>query len=84
MNHASRRFWDTYARLPEHVRAVADKNYKLLEQNPRHPSLQRKRVGEYWSARVGNHYRAVGVDIDDGILWIWIGTHAEYDAFIRS
>ena len=43
-----------------------------------------KRVGEYWSVRVGDHYRAVAVDVEKGLLWIWIGSHAEYDGFIRS
>jgi hypothetical protein len=28
---------------------------------------------------VGDHYRAVGVQSPDGIIWFWIGTHAEYD-----
>jgi hypothetical protein len=29
--------------------------------------------------RVGLHYRALGVEIKDGVLWFWIGTHADYD-----
>ncbi len=32
-----------------------------------------------WSARVGAHYRALGFDHDDAILWFWIGSHADYD-----
>jgi hypothetical protein len=28
---------------------------------------------------VGAHYRALAVDAPDGILWFWIGSHAEYD-----
>jgi hypothetical protein len=41
-------------------------------------------VGRFWSVRVGAHYRALGVDVEDGVLWFWIGTpHAEYDALIR-
>ena len=30
-------------------RALADKNYALLKDNPRHPSLQFKKVGRFWS-----------------------------------
>jgi len=41
-----------------------------------------KRVGNYWSVRVGFHYRALGVTIEGGVLWFWIGTHAEYDKLI--
>jgi hypothetical protein len=84
MRHfAGPRFWQTYEGLPENIRKLADKNFTLLKQNPRHPSLNFKRVGPYWSVRVGQHYRALAVEIDGGLLWFWIGTHAEYDANIR-
>jgi hypothetical protein len=63
MKHvASRAFWDAYSKLPEQVRAVADKNYALLKTNPQHPSLQFKKVGRFWSVRVGLRYRALAVD----------------------
>jgi hypothetical protein len=32
---------------------------------------------------VGLHYRAIGVKAPDGLLWIWIGTHAEYDNLVK-
>jgi hypothetical protein len=84
MKHfASRRFWDTYQALPVQIRDLADKNHKLLEADPRHPSLHFKKVGAYWSVRIGEGYRAVGVDVEEGVLWIWIGTHAEYNRKIR-
>jgi hypothetical protein len=36
MRHfASPRFWDAYRRLPEQVRALADKNYALLKEDHR-------------------------------------------------
>ena len=83
MRHfASRRFWEAYEALPESVQAVADKNYALLKQDPRHPSLQLKKVGEYWSVRIGLGYRALAVEIDKGLLWFWIGSHARYDEMI--
>jgi hypothetical protein len=28
------------------------------------------------------HYRALGVSVETGIVWFWIGTHAEYDRLI--
>jgi hypothetical protein len=84
MRHfAGPRFWQAYEGLPENIRKLADKSFTLLKQNPRHPSLNFKRVGLYWSVRVGQHYRALAVEIDGGLLWFWIGTHAEYDANIR-
>ncbi len=57
-------------------------NYKLLKENPRHPSLRFKRVGKYWSIRIGLHCRALGEDTENGILWGWIGSHEEYDRII--
>jgi hypothetical protein len=38
-----------------------------------------KRVGDLWSVRIGSHYRALGTQVQEGILWFWIGTHADYD-----
>ncbi len=83
MRHfASPSFWERYESLPEPVQRLADKNYELLKGNPAHPSLQLKKVGKYWSVRVGRRHRAIAVDIDEGLLWFWIGTHAEYDKLI--
>jgi hypothetical protein len=68
--------------LPFAVRKLADANYALLKRDPRHPSLQFKKVGHYWSVRVGLRYRALAVEVDDGYLWFWIGSHADYDKLI--
>ena len=69
MRHfASAEFWRAYARLPENIRALADKNYALLKQDSRHPSLHFKQIGRYWSVRVGAHHRALGIDIEDGVV----------------
>jgi len=64
------------------IRALADKNYALLKENPRHPSLQLKKLGRFWSVRVGSRYRGLAVDVDAGLLWFWIGSHTDYDAII--
>ena len=83
MRHfASPSFWDGYAKLPEDIRALADRSYTLLKDNPRHPSLHLKKVGRYWSVRVGPRYRALAVEVDEGLLWFWIGSHANYDAML--
>ena len=84
MRHrASPKFWSHYRDLPADVQKLADDKYELLKSNTRHPSLRLKRIGKLWSVRVGDHYRALGLDdVPDGIYWIWIGTHAEYDKLI--
>lgn len=83
MKHvASQRFWRAYERLPAPVRAHADRQFALLKTSPDHPSLHLKKAGRFWSVRVGMRYRALAVEIEGGLLWFWIGTHADYDAMV--
>jgi len=85
MNHfASRRFWDCYNSLPGSVQGIADRNFELLKSDPTHPSLHFKKVGRFRSARVGLQHRALAVEVDDGLLWFWIGNHSEYDRLISE
>jgi len=80
MKHrASLRFWRLYRALPQEIQQLADRGYQMLLQDPRHPSLHFKRIGKVWSARVGLHHRALAAERNEEIVWIWIGTHAEYD-----
>jgi hypothetical protein len=79
------RFWQCYRSLPQPIQDLADKNYALLRTDPHHPSLHFKKVGrtkQLWSVRVGEHYRALGVDKPHGLVWFWIGTHADYDTLL--
>jgi hypothetical protein len=78
------RFWECYSALPIEVRELADKNYALLRTDPHHPSLHFRKIGDLWSVRVGLHYRALAVERAEGLVWFWIGTHAEYDRLIAS
>ncbi len=83
MKHfASPKFWRLYGALPTDARALADKNYELLNSDSRHPSLHFKKIGDLWSVRVGAHYRALATEVEGGVYWIWIGTHAEYDKIV--
>lgn len=83
-HHASPAFWECYKQLPEAVRDLADKNFALLRADPMHPSLHFKKVGRFRSARVGRNFRALAVEIEDGLLWFWIGNHAEYERLIGA
>ena len=78
-HHTSPEFWEAFEILPLEIQILARGNYEILKANPRHPSLHFKKVGDQWSVRIGMGYRALGLDVADGVLWIWIGTHAEYD-----
>ncbi len=55
-------------------------------QDPFHPSLAFKRLrgGEdRFSVRVGEHHRAIGQRAEEGIEWVWIGSHEDYNKLIR-
>jgi len=81
---ASPRFWKHYGELPADIRRLADKNFELLKRDPKHPSLHFKRIERFWSVRVGLDYRALAVDGPEGLIWFWIGTHAEYDHLLKT
>lgn len=70
--------------LPAHVQQLARRNYEFLRQDPTHPSLHFRpiRDGEFYTVRIGLHYRALGVPVPEGVQWFWIGTHAEYDRLV--
>jgi hypothetical protein len=76
-------FWSAYRNLPESVRALADKNFALLKSDPRHPSLHFKQIGRYHGVRIGLRYRALAVEVENGLLWFWIGSYADYDATLK-
>jgi hypothetical protein len=80
-HHANPAFWFHYRQLPEDIQRLADKCFALLKENPRHPSLRLKKIGNYWSARIGLHYRAIAKEDPQGLVWLWIGHHADYDKF---
>lgn len=84
MKHeGSPKFWRLRGKLPKPIQELAAKNFELLKTDPRHPSLHFKTVGKYRSIRIGLRYRALGVELPDGVLWFWVGTHSDYDKLIR-
>ncbi|MFM8332929.1 MAG: hypothetical protein ACKN9T_14690 [Candidatus Methylumidiphilus sp.] len=82
MHRTTPQFWSRFDALPESVQELAKKNFALLKQNKAHPSLQFKKVGEYWSARVGRSHRALALEDGADFTWVWIGHHDEYDRLI--
>ncbi len=82
MHRTTPQFWDRFDRLPNAVQDLARKNFELLKQNPKHPSLLFKKVGRFWSARVGLSHRALVVQDGSDFIWVWIGHHDEYDRLI--
>jgi hypothetical protein len=79
------RFWDCFEKLPPNVQETAREKYLLWQRDPFHPPLQFKplRAG-IWSVRIGNSYRALARRHDELVVWFWIGTHEEYNNFIKQ
>jgi hypothetical protein len=83
-HRTTERFWRCYHGLPGDTRKLADKNFKLLKENPSHPSLQFKKIGGLWSARVDQAHRALAVEDDEDFIWVWVGTHDEYERILKG
>jgi hypothetical protein len=84
MHRTTPRFWAVFAHLPESVQRVARQNFELLKENQLHPSLHFKRVGKFWSVRVGLNHRALAVEDGADYIWVWIGPHDEYIRQIKQ
>jgi hypothetical protein len=82
MHRTTRRFWQYLNDLPEPIQRTAHKNFQLLKNESSHPSLHFKKVGEFWSVRVGINHRALAVEDGRDFIWVWIGTHDEYERMI--
>ncbi|MBI1870875.1 MAG: hypothetical protein HYS07_06765 [Chlamydiae bacterium] len=80
------RFRKAFAKLPKEVQSQARDAYKQFKQNPFYPSLRYKRVHStkpIYSVRITLEYRAIGVQIENEIIWFWIGSHDD-DAKLLS
>ena len=71
-------------RLPGRLQKVAEETFKLLKADPRHPSLHFKRIGKLWSVRIGLTHRALAVKDGGDFVWVWIGSHDEYERMIKD
>ena len=74
-----------YRQLDPEIRRKVIRARSLFLNNPRHRSLQFKRVKgrrNIYSARIDDNYRVLGELNGDTITWHWIGPHDEYDRMI--
>ncbi len=83
MHRTTARFWKRFDNLPPSIKIIAEENFKILKENPRYPSLHFKKIGNLWSVRVGLNYRALAVEDESDFIWIWIGTHDEYERMLK-
>lgn len=73
-----------FANLLPEIQDVARKNYKIWLLNPRHLSLHFKKVGNYWSIRVGDNFRALAREHNGTFYWFWIGSHDAYQRLLKG
>lgn len=75
---STERFVKDYEGLPQRLRRQVDKALGLLLEDPRHPSLQVKKVKgskDRWEGRVTLHYRFIFTIQGDTYLLLRVGTH---------
>jgi hypothetical protein len=83
-SRASKKFWASYSALPASIQRRAVKQYRLWLADPHHPSVDFKKINRYWSARVTDNYRAIGVTSGETVIWFWIGAHDEYERILKD
>ena len=85
ISRTTNRFREAISKLPKDSQRQAQESYKLVSQDPNHPSLRFKKVHAHepiYAARINIDYRAVGIVDGAEIIWFWIGSHAEYDKLL--
>ena len=76
-------FLRDYSGLSEEVRRRAEKQIRLLLQNPRHPSLRARKIEGYkdiYEARITEGYRMTYKMVGETFRLRRIGTHEIYRA----
>ncbi len=84
MHRTTSRFWKCFENFPEHIQKTSKKNFELLKRDPLHPSLHFKKVGKFWSVRAGINHRALAVEEGRDFIWVWIGSHDEYERMVKD
>lgn len=81
-------FVECFRKLPENIKDLARKNYKIWKQDPHHPGLNFKKIHtseNIHSIRIGIKWRALGILKDNNtMIWFWIGSHKDYDSLIKK
>jgi hypothetical protein len=84
MHKTTSRFWRCFEKLPWPIQKLAEENFNLLKKNPEHPSLHLKKVGTFWSVRIGLSHRALAIKDGEDFIWVWIGNHDDYLRMIKE
>ncbi|MBI3997160.1 MAG: hypothetical protein HY352_05825 [Candidatus Omnitrophica bacterium] len=77
---AYERFRKAYQELPGHIQRKVDRQLKQLVANPRHPSLQVKKIQgtrAIWESRVDLQYRLTFELVGETVYLRVVGNHDE-------
>ncbi|HRD48179.1 MAG: hypothetical protein JNK95_15045 [Candidatus Competibacter sp.] len=80
-SRTTEQFRKALAGLPHQVRQA----YRQFQCDPKHPNLRFKPVHTtlpVYSARIGKGCRTLGQKDEKGIIWLWVGSHADYDKLL--
>jgi len=86
-SRVNERFRKAFDALPEDIQRRSREAYARWHDNPSHPALQYKKIHAtqpIYSVRIALGWRAIGIQQDDGMVWFWIGSHAEYDRLVSQ
>ena len=76
--YRTERFKKSYKKLPLQIKKLAKKQFRLLLSNPRHPSLNIKKMQDLrniWEGRITESYRFTFQIEKDCYVFRNIGTH---------
>jgi hypothetical protein len=81
---ATPEFWKLFERLPAPVQRQASEAFQLFQNNPYDPRLHFQRLvssgqRDLFSAAIGPRYRALAVKYPDHWMWVWVGSHEDYN-----
>ena len=77
-------FWRCFDRLPAEVQQQARERFHLWQKDAFNAALYFKPLlGDVWSVRVSQQYRALGRRKGRLVVWFWIGSHGDYDELIK-
>ncbi|HEY5767282.1 MAG TPA: hypothetical protein VIS53_05555, partial [Candidatus Udaeobacter sp.] len=80
-----RRFWKEFNRLPGHIQCLAREKFQLWLRDPFIHQCGSSRLLEMFGpVRIGDHYGALAQKHGELIVWFWIGTHEDYNNFIKQ
>jgi hypothetical protein len=82
-SHTTENFRKLFSGLPKEIQKSAKKSYILWKENPNHPSLHFKKIGDLYSVRIADRWRVLGFSKDQSYTWFWIGSHEEYNKLLK-